>query len=76
MTSTIFIIIVVLEYFMDGLPMYKISVAQLETKRMQDLLPTKKLLVVAKAFIVVETILFVVACFLFLLKCLGAISWW
>ena len=76
MKSTIFVIFMVLQYFMDGLPMYKIHVAQLERERMQDILPTKTRLVMARVVIVAETILFVAACFIFLLKCLGVIPWW
>ena len=76
MTSTIFMIIVVTGYFLDGLPMYKLDAARFEAKRIRGLLPAKERFVMAKAFFVVETILFVVACSLFLLKCLGVIPWW
>ena len=76
MKSTVFMILVVLEYFMDWLPTYKLDVSQLEREKMQGLLPEKTHFVMAKVGIVVGTMLFIIACMIFLLKCFGVIPWW
>jgi hypothetical protein len=65
----------VLGYFLDWLPMYKMSVDNLEMKKMQGL-PTRKRLVALKVAFIVETIVFTAACLVFLLKCFGALPWW
>ena len=78
MKSTIFMILMMVEFLLYSLPEYKMNVSLWKSEAMKNssYLTTKEFISFRKIAFAVETILFVAACVIFVLKCLGAISWW
>lgn len=72
MTTTIFVITILVTYFLEALPMRRMHPQHQENGKS----PSKDRSMLGKVSFIIHTILVIIACFILLLKIFRAVPWW